>query len=117
MLRLFIALLASVVLLSGCEGLFGKESGQRGALPGKREDVFSTERALKADASAPSAAIEVPAQVDVKDWVQPGGSLTRLHGNIALTSSPSDAWSVSIGIGSNSDGALTGLRFLRTKRR
>ncbi len=107
MLRLFIALLASVVLLSGCEGLFGKESGQRGALPGKREDVFSTERALKADASAPAAAIEVPAQTDVKDWVQPGGSLTRVHGNIALSSSLSDAWSASVGVGSSSDGALT----------
>ena len=107
MFRHFIALVASVVLLSGCEGLFGKESGQRGALAGKREDVFSTERALKADASVAANAIEIPAQVDVKDWVQPGGSLSRVHGNIALSSSPSDAWSVSVGNGSSSDGALT----------
>ena len=107
MRKLFIALLASVVLLSGCEGLFGKESGQRGALPGKRVDVFSAERALKVDASIPATPIDMPAQNDVKDWGQAGGSATRNHGNIALSSTPSDAWSVSIGSGSSSDGALT----------
>ncbi|MBY0428778.1 MAG: PQQ-like beta-propeller repeat protein [Alphaproteobacteria bacterium] len=107
MLRLCIALLAMVVFLSGCEGLFGKESGQRGALPGKREDVFSAERALKADPSIASTAQELPAQIDVKDWMQPGGSATRVHGNIAFSSSPSDAWSLSVGNGSSSNGALT----------
>ena len=107
MLRLFIVLLASVGLLSGCEGLFGKESGQRGALPGKRQDVFSTERALKPDPSIAAQPIDLPAQADVKDWVQAGGSATRVHGNVALSSSPSDAWSVSVGSGSSSNGALT----------
>lgn len=107
MLRLVLVLLASVVLLTGCEGLFGKESGQRGALPGKREDVFSTDRTLKPDASIAANPITVPPAEDVKDWVQPGGSLTRVHGNIALGSSPNDVWSTSIGSGSSGDGALT----------
>ncbi len=107
MVRLFIALLASVVLLTGCEGLFGKESGQRGALPGKRSDVFSAERALKADADAQTVSVEIPAAQDVVDWPQPGGSLARVHGNAALSADPHEAWSVSIGDGSHSDGVLT----------
>jgi outer membrane protein assembly factor BamB len=107
MYKFFIVIIASALLLTGCEGLFGKESGQRGALPGKRSDVFSAERALKPSVSDTALALEIPAATDTPDWVQPGGSLSRVHGNAALSSNPNEAWSVSIGSGSHSDGALT----------
>ena len=106
-IKLAVALIAIMLLLSGCEGLFGKESGQRGALPGKREDVFSSARALKADPTAQDNSVEIPAASDVLDWMQAGGSLTRVHGNVALSNDPSEVWSVSVGAGSSSDGALT----------
>lgn len=107
MIRLFIVLLAMAFLTTGCESLFGKESGQRGSLPGKRQDVFSAERALKPDATAQAEPIQVPQAEELTQWVQPGGSLSRVHGNAALSSQPSEIWSVSIGSGSSSDGALT----------
>ncbi|HVY13390.1 MAG TPA: PQQ-binding-like beta-propeller repeat protein, partial [Alphaproteobacteria bacterium] len=97
----------ALMLLSGCESIFGKQSGARGALPGKREDVFSAERALKPDAALKGAALDVPAATEQAEWPFAGGTLTRAHGNLALSAQPASAWAVSIGEGSGDKGAFT----------
>ncbi|MBI3419765.1 MAG: PQQ-binding-like beta-propeller repeat protein [Proteobacteria bacterium] len=106
MIRRFVFLCLALLLVAGCESIFGKESGVRGALPGKRESIFSAERALKPDADAKVAAVDIPIPSERADWPLVGGSLTRAHGNIVLSQSPAPVWSTSIGEGSGGKSVL-----------
>ncbi len=100
--------LLSLALLPGCESVFGKEEGTRGALPGKRENVFSTERSLKSDATAgaDAAEITVPEMRDRAEWTGPGGGAPRAYGNLALSMPVTRVWSSSIGEGADDKKAL-----------
>jgi outer membrane protein assembly factor BamB len=100
-----ILLLLSVLALAGCESIFGKEEGQRGYLPGTRENVFNTDTGVKPDAEIKST-VDVGPIVEKTDWPVSGGSATRLHGMVALAADPKEAWSTSIGRGSNKDISL-----------
>lgn len=100
-----ILLLMFSFLLTGCESIFGKEAGKRGALPGKREDVFNAERTLRPNATE-GETVTLGEENERADWPQAGGSLTRLHGAQALAASVKEVWSASIGAGSQDDGAL-----------
>lgn len=99
-------LLACLLLLGGCESIFGKSSGKRGALAGKRQDVFVADSTLKADAELKAVPVEIPAATEQADWPMAGGSLTRVLGNLALSDQPREVWSVSIGKGSQDENAL-----------
>lgn len=102
-----IALLLILVLsLTGCESFFGKSEGKRGALPGKREDVFVTTNDIKIDAEEKAQVVDVGASLPKADWAQPGGSDTRLLGMVALADRPSEVWSASIGAGASDDAPL-----------
>jgi outer membrane protein assembly factor BamB len=107
MMKSFLLLIAAVVLLTGCEDIFGKESGERGALPGKRLDVFAEDAGLKPDAEGENAAVELPTENNIIEWTAPGGSVTRAFGHASLAAAPRQAWSVSIGAGSDADGVVT----------
>lgn len=106
MMRNLIALICLVLVVAGCEGIFGKETGERGALPGKRSDVFSEESSLKPSTEEGATTIDVPEEQDSASWTMPGGSLEKLKGNAALSATPHESWSVSIGSGTNQDGSL-----------
>jgi outer membrane protein assembly factor BamB len=106
MIKRILILCMALLLVTGCESIFGKESGSRGALPGKREDVLSTDRALKPDLDLDNVVIELPQPKEIAEWPFAGGSLSRAHGNATLAAEPDDVWSVSIGDGSTDDNPL-----------
>jgi outer membrane protein assembly factor BamB len=106
MKRVLALVLLSAVALTGCESIFGKEEGKRGALPGKREDVFAADAGAKPDDALKDAAIDLGTAVDKTEWTSAGGSPTRLNGAINMSANPSEAWSTSIGAGSTDDGVL-----------
>lgn len=95
----------AAVFLAGCESIFGKETGERGALPGKRADVFSEGSSLKPDADA-GTSVDVPSETDITQWTMAGGSLARVQGNVALAANAQSSWSTSIGTGSHDNGPL-----------
>jgi outer membrane protein assembly factor BamB len=106
MMKRILFLCMALLLVTGCESIFGKESGTRGALPGKREDVFSTDRALKPDPELDNIVMTIPAAAEIAEWPFAGGSLTRSHGQATLAAEPKEAWDASIGSGSSDDNPL-----------
>jgi outer membrane protein assembly factor BamB len=106
MIKRVLILCMALLLVTGCESIFGKESGTRGALPGKRENVFSSDRALKPDTDLDNVVMELPQPKEIAEWPFAGGSLSRAHGNATLAADPDDVWSASIGTGSTDDNPL-----------
>jgi outer membrane protein assembly factor BamB len=104
--RIVALLLIGLLALAGCESLFGKEQSQRGALAGKRVDVFSQERMLKKSDDKKGVVVAAPAETEIAEWPQPGGSTARVHENAKLAQNPQKAFSLSVGKGSFADGVL-----------
>lgn len=104
-MRFVTLLLVLVLSLAGCESIFGKSEGKRGAFPGKREDVFTNTSNIKIDPELKDVPVDVGASLPKADWVLPGGSATRLLGMLSLSDHPQEVWSASIGAGSTGDAA------------
>ncbi|MBO0766554.1 MAG: PQQ-binding-like beta-propeller repeat protein [Hyphomicrobiaceae bacterium] len=75
-------------------------------LPGKRIAVIQQEN-LRSDASAAGRPLALPRQQANDSWSQPGGVASNAPGHLALSSTPKQAWSVSVGTGSSFYGKVT----------
>ncbi len=101
-----LAAAAGGAVLSACsqtseivEGLLGEKDVR---LPGKREDIFATSGARVSDEP-----VVVPPEVRNTSWAQPGGRASNANHNLALGRPIRKAFSVSAGVGSDSDGSLS----------
>lgn len=92
MARACCLIVLALLMLTGCESIFGKEAGKRGALPGKRADVFAGARALKADAAGVS--FIAPEAQEKPDWQAQDSAA---QGMAALADKPKEVFSVSTG--------------------
>ena len=98
-------LFAGVLLLAGCGGYFG-ESDDGPPLPGKRIAVYELDSGLEANSSAAATPVTLPAPMNNSAWPQAGGSALNDMQHVALSASPSRAWSADIGSGSDDDARI-----------
>ncbi|MDX3910095.1 MAG: PQQ-binding-like beta-propeller repeat protein [Sphingobium sp.] len=90
------ALLAGIALLGGCGVIGGKKGGPKTPVVGKRTSILTTEQGVEVDPTLADVAVALPETYVNTEWSQPGGSPTKAMGNVALSASPSQAWSASI---------------------
>ena len=103
MMRIVIPICAALAL-SGC-GLF-RGDGDATPTIGNRTPILVSENDVQADVQIATVPVVVPAPTVNAAWVQPGGSADKSLGHLALSSTPTRAWSVSIGDGGGSRARL-----------
>ena len=87
--------ICAALLLSGC-GLF---SGDGDATPtiGNRTPILVSENDVQIDPQIATVPVVLPPATVNAGWVQPGGSASKSLGHLALSNTPTQAWSQSIG--------------------
>jgi outer membrane protein assembly factor BamB len=92
-----VATLAAIALLSGC-GVFKGKGGEapKDTVLGERIPVLTVESSSTTDASIATMPVVVPPAVTNDDWPQPGGNAQKAIGNVALSATPTRAWTVRI---------------------
>lgn len=87
--------ICAALLLSGC-GLF---SGDGDATPtiGNRTPILVSENDVQVDPQIATVPVVLPPATVNAGWVQPGGSASKSLGHLALSNTPTQAWSQSIG--------------------
>lgn len=103
MMRIVIPICAALAL-SGC-GLF-RGDGDATPTIGNRTPILVSENDVQADVQIATVPVVIPAPTANVAWVQPGGSASKSLGHLALSSTPTRAWSVSIGDGGGSRARL-----------
>ena len=88
-----------VLALASC-GVF-KGQKIKPTTVGERVPVLDFETTVAAEGEASDVAVTLPAPVVNEDWSQPGGSPSKSMGHLALGATLTQAWSVSIGKGSD----------------
>lgn len=96
--RMPIALVALTAL--GACGAF-KGGGKKTPVLGDRVPILVSESDAKVDPAVSGLDVLLPAPVVNPDWAQPGGNPEKSMGHLALGSTVSRAWTVSIPAGSN----------------
>jgi len=91
------AALLAPLLLAGCQTFDDWFSTKKEPLPGKREDVRTTQRGLAVDEGAPK--VTLPPAVRNAAWPQAGGNPAHLMGHLAANERLAPAWTASIGSG------------------
>jgi outer membrane protein assembly factor BamB len=97
--------LTAVSMLSGC-GIFGGGEGPTTPTVGQRIPVLAAEGQVEVDPQLAGTPVTIPAPLVNSEWAQSGGNAAKSVGHVALASSISQAWSVSIGEGSSSQARL-----------
>ena len=97
-------LIVAALAASGC-GVF-KKSGPKTPVLGQRVAVLMTENDATVDPATAALPMVLPEPVANSDWAQAGGSASKSMGHLALGPSLGQAFSVSIGYGSNVGGRL-----------
>ena len=92
--------LASVAILSGC-GILGGKDKPKTPTVGQRISVLGNEAGVEIDPTLAGVEINLPPATANLAWAQPGGSASKSLGHLALGAATGQAWSVSIGQGSN----------------
>lgn len=103
MMRIVIPICVALAL-SGC-GLF-RGDGDATPTIGNRTPILVSENDVQADPQIATVPVVLPAPTVNAGWVQPGGSASKSLGHLALSSTPTRAWSVSIGDGGGSRARL-----------
>ncbi|HZF95669.1 MAG TPA: PQQ-binding-like beta-propeller repeat protein [Allosphingosinicella sp.] len=99
--------LAAATILSGCGIIGGGGNGPKGTpTVGERIPVLSGEAGIEVDPELADVPVVLPAPAENADWAQGGGTASKSVGHVALGTSLSPAWSVSIGQGSSTSGRL-----------
>ena len=101
-----LAVLVAATLVSGC-GII-KPKTKATPTVGERKSVLVNERDLAVDPDTAAAPFTLPAAVENADWTQSGGNASKFVGHVALGDSISQAWTVSIGKGSDRASRLGG---------
>jgi outer membrane protein assembly factor BamB len=97
---------ASVTTLAGC-GILGGGSGPKGTpTVGERIPVLSSEASVQVDPDLADIPVVLPAPAVNSEWTQSGGNAAKSVGHLAFGTSPSQAWSVTIGAGSSNNARL-----------
>jgi outer membrane protein assembly factor BamB len=103
-LKTWVLLAAVGILASGCDWFGGSP---KRPLPGERIPVLAIDRKLEPDERLVGHKVELPAQVDVREWPQPQGLPGVTPGNVQIEGFRS-AWRSSIGVGNSRAGRVTG---------
>ena len=99
-MKRFVAALACLSLLAGC-GVLGRNRRPATPTVGQRIPVLGSEGTVEADPLLAAIPVTVPAPVANTDWAQSGGNASKSMGHVALSDSPQQVWSVSIGDGNS----------------
>jgi outer membrane protein assembly factor BamB len=83
--------LAALALVSGC-GVF-KGSGKKTPVLGERVPILMSENDITSDKSLANVDVLVPEAAANEEWAQPGGSASKSMGHLALSATPTRAWS------------------------
>ena len=104
MKRLILAA-AMAGLLGGC-GILEGDGKPKTPTIGKRIPVLSAETSIATDPALADVAVTLPPAVANADWAQPGGNAAKSMSQVALGTSLSRAFAVSIGEGSGNKARL-----------
>ena len=104
MKRLILAA-AAAGLLGGC-GILEGDGKPKTPTIGKRIPVLSAETSIATDPALADVAVTLPPAVANADWAQPGGNAAKSMSHVALGTSLSRAFAVSIGEGSGNKARL-----------
>ena len=104
MKRLILAA-AAAGLLGGC-GILEGDGKPKTPTIGKRIPVLSAETSIETDPALADVAVTLPPAVANADWAQPGGNAAKSMSHVALGTSLSRAFAVSIGEGSGNKARL-----------
>ena len=99
MKRIVVALTA-VSLLCGC-GILGGSGRPTTPTVGERIPVLGREGQVEVDPALADVPVTIPAPYVNSEWSQPGGNAAKAMGHVALGDAIQQAWSVSIGEGTN----------------
>ncbi|WP_245638396.1 PQQ-binding-like beta-propeller repeat protein [Croceicoccus bisphenolivorans] len=95
-LRTAVAATAIAALLSGCGALKG-DGPEKTPTLGERVPILSKiETSAKVDPALASVPVALPAQQVNAEWAQAGGAASKSYGHLALSATPSRAWTASI---------------------
>ena len=109
---------AAMTLLSGCESVgdfFGSPAEE--ILEGERISILTSDRGLSADTDLAELPVRLSEPYVNGKWTQYGGSPEHAMYHLALTSTPSRAWTKSLGKGASSDRRILAQPLDRKSRR
>jgi outer membrane protein assembly factor BamB len=95
-----IGIIVAVALAAGGCGVFGHKKPSTPVL-GQRISVLATESDVSVDPATAALQMSLPAPVVNPAWSQSGGNASKAMGHVALGSSLTQAWEVSIGQGTS----------------
>jgi outer membrane protein assembly factor BamB len=110
--RVSAALLAAVLLLSGCAVTdevtsWFASNGKKSNLKGVRIPVMSLDETLKPDPALASTPILLPAPYRNAEWTQPGGVASNAMYHLEVKGKLQEVWSADAGKGTDSSSHLT----------
>ncbi|MEJ7934201.1 PQQ-binding-like beta-propeller repeat protein [Sphingobium sp. AN558] len=91
-----ITMAAMVALLSSCGIIGGKKGGPKTPVVGNRLSILSNEQGVEVEPSIADTQVTLPEPYVNDKWSQPGGDPSKTMGHLALSASPSQAWTASI---------------------
>ncbi len=102
-----VTVLMLALAVAGCASGGGKKSkARRTPTVGERIPILSFETRAEAETELKDLTIVLPGPERNADWAQPGGSLTKSGGHLALAETPVQLWEASIGKGSSKTARL-----------
>lgn len=90
----------AVLPLAAC-GIFRGGDKVKTPTVGERVPVLDFETRVEAESELADVAVRLPPPVANADWPQPGGSPSKAMGHVVLPDTVAQAWSVSVGRGSD----------------
>ncbi|HKT78095.1 MAG TPA: PQQ-binding-like beta-propeller repeat protein [Sphingobium sp.] len=87
---------AMVALLAGCGIVGGKKGGPKTPVVGNRVSILTNEQGVEVDPTLADVPVSLPEPYANDQWSQPGGDPSKAMGHLALSASPSNAWTASI---------------------
>jgi outer membrane protein assembly factor BamB len=89
--------LGCVALLASCATFGGKgHGGKKTPVVGKRISILTSEQGVEVDPALADVSVTLPEPYENAEWTQPGGSPSKTMGHLALSGTPSQAWTISI---------------------
>ena len=102
--RKFALLLVATAMLAGCNPF--KKDHPKTPMLGERIPVLTGESDISVDPDTAALPFALPPAVANDDWPQSGGNASKSIGHVALGTRLGNAWTVSIGAGSDHRGRL-----------
>lgn len=112
--RVWVALLAATVAVSGCASWIGTSEGP--PLPGERIPVLAVDDTLAPDPRIQDLAVRLPPPFANDDWPQTGGVASHAVHHLAAGDNLQEIWRVSIGRGGDSESVLLTQPVIRNGR-